>query len=212
MQKLVDMARRTLDIDQKAADAARHDNPQDAERLARRHRIGDLRALHRAGATSAGKAAKRAWPGCSSIARRRRRRSTSQQTRDSFARPADPRRAESREARDQTTRRRCIRPRRTRRARVKHLRWFQQKHGLALPGRVVSDNRQFYHFAIVAALALVEWISLAAFYAEGSDFGLLGGVLIAMTLSIVNVSLAILSGSLLAVRQSPKPAPEGVSR
>jgi hypothetical protein len=49
----------------------------------------------------------------------------------------------------------------------------------------------------VAALALVEWVSLAAFYAEGSDFGLLGGVLIAMTLSVVNISLAILSGSLL---------------
>jgi hypothetical protein len=43
----------------------------------------------------------------------------------------------------------------------------------------------------------VEWVSLAAFYAEGSDFGLLGGVLIAMTLSIVNVSLAILAGNLL---------------
>ena len=28
MQKLVEMARRTLDIDQKAADAARHDNPK----------------------------------------------------------------------------------------------------------------------------------------------------------------------------------------
>ena len=40
-------------------------------------------------------------------------------------------------------------------------------------------------------------MSLATFYAEGSDFGLLGGVLIAMGLSVVNISLAILSGSLL---------------
>jgi hypothetical protein len=28
MQKLVEMARRTLDVDQKATDAARHDNPK----------------------------------------------------------------------------------------------------------------------------------------------------------------------------------------
>ena len=53
------------------------------------------------------------------------------------------------------------------------------------------------HFAVVAALALVEWVSLSTFYAEGSDFGLLGGVLIAMALSVVNISLAVLSGNLL---------------
>lgn len=44
---------------------------------------------------------------------------------------------------------------------------------------------------------MFEWISLSSFYAEGSDFGLLGGILIAMALSIANVSLAILAGYIL---------------
>jgi hypothetical protein len=79
---------------------------------------------------------------------------------------------------------------------LKHLRWFQQKHGLHYRAAAYPES-PFYHFAIVAALGLVEWLSLSAFYAEGSDFGLLGGVLIAMALSIVNISLAILAGSLL---------------
>src|SRR5207244_7767501 len=53
---------------------------------------------------------------------------------------------------------------------LKHLRWFQQKHGLHYRAASYPQS-QFYHFAIVAALALVEWVALAAFYAEGSDFG-----------------------------------------
>src|SRR5690348_2827040 len=93
---------------------------------------------------------------------------------------------------------------------LKHLRWFQQKHGLHYRAASYPQS-QFYHFAIVAALALVEWVSLAAFYAEGSDFGLLGGVLIAMTLSIVNVSLAILSGSLLRYVNHRSPRRKGLA-
>ena len=50
-------------------------------------------------------------------------------------------------------------------------------------------------------------MSLSAFYAEGSDFGLLGGVLIAMGLSVVNISLAILAGSLLRFVNHQRPRP-----
>lgn len=76
---------------------------------------------------------------------------------------------------------------------LRYLRWFQQEHGLyqraaTYPPSYVS------HFAIVAVIAVIEWISLANFYAEGSDFGLLGGIVIAMVLSAANISLAIFIG------------------
>ena len=194
MQKLVEMARRSLDIDQKATDAARHDNPKTLSAsldvteseicahfiaLARERRESCEVSLNRLQLERKATAAK----------------IDVEQTRNAFARlltPVEPNleklksehagalyQAKENEARA-----------------LKHLRWFQQKHGLHY--RAASyPTSPVYHFAIVAGLAVVEWVSLAAFYAEGSDFGLLGGVLIAMTLSIVNVSLAILAGNLL---------------
>ena len=42
---------------------------------------------------------------------------------------------------------------------LKHLRWFQQKHGLHYRAAAYPES-PFYHFAIVAALGLVEWLSL----------------------------------------------------
>src|SRR5262245_18061005 len=194
MKKLIDAARRTLDVDQKAADAGLHDNPKtmstslDATEsevcahfvaLARQRRErceADLARLQLDRKTTAAKI-------------------DVEQTRDSFARlltAIEPSleklksdhsavlyQAKENEARA-----------------LKHFRWFQQKHGLH-HRTVRYPESPFYHFAIVAALALVEWVSLSAFYAEGSDFGLLGGVLIAMGLSVVNISLAVLTGSLL---------------
>ena len=194
MQKLVEMARRTLDVDQKATDAARHDNPKTlsasldvTESEICTHFVGLARARRESCEVSLNKL-------------QLDRKATSakinvEQTRDAFARlltavepsleklksdhAASLYQAKENEARA-----------------LKHLRWFQQKHGLHYRAASYPQS-PLYHFAIVAALALVEWVSLAAFYAEGSDFGLVGGVLIAMTLSIVNISLAILSGSLL---------------
>ena len=194
MQKLVEVARRTLEVDQKAADAGLHDNPKtvstslDATEseicahfigLARQRRESCELNLARLQLDRKATAAK----------------IDVEQTRDSFARllaaiepgleklksdhSAALHQAKENEARA-----------------VKHLRWFQQKHGLHHRDAAYPES-QVYHFAIVAALALVEWVSLATFYAEGSDFGLLGGVLIAMTLSVVNISLAVLSGCLL---------------
>ncbi|GEM_PF-2826566 len=79
---------------------------------------------------------------------------------------------------------------------LRYLRLFQQEHGLFHRAATYPDSL-IMHFAIVAAIAVIEWISLSSFYAQGSDFGLVGGVLIAMALSIANVSLAILAGDLL---------------
>lgn len=78
---------------------------------------------------------------------------------------------------------------------LRNLRWYQREHGLRDDAQYPSS--QIHHFAWVAIIAVLEWIGLSAFYAEGSDYGLLGGVLIAMALSIANISLAILFGSLL---------------
>jgi hypothetical protein len=194
MQQLIETARRTLDVDQKAADAGLHDSPKtvstslDATEseicayfigLARQRRESCELNLARLQLDRKATAAK----------------IDIEQTKDSFARlqtaiepgleklksdhAAVLYQAKENEARA-----------------LKYLRWFQQKHGLHHRTAAYPES-QFYHFGIVAALALVEWVSLSSFYAEGSDFGLLGGVLIAMTLSIVNISLAILSGSLL---------------
>jgi hypothetical protein len=194
MQKLVDMAQRALEVDQKAADAARHDNPQTLSSsldVTESEICGHFIALARERRES-----------CAARLARLQldRRATAakidvQQTRDAFARlltPVEPSLEKLRS--EHTTALYQVKESEARA--VKHLRWFQQKHGLH--HRAASyPTSPLYHFAIVAALAVVEWISLAAFYAEGSDFGLLGGVLIAMTLSVINISLAILAGSLL---------------
>jgi len=194
MQRLVESARRTLDVDQKAADAARHDNPKTLSAsldvteseicahfiaLARQRRESCEVGLGKLQLDRKGTAVK----------------IDVEQTRDSFARLLTPIEPSLEKLRSDHSAE--LYQTKENEARVlKHLRWFQQKHGLHYRAASYPQS-QFYHFAIVAALALVEWVSLAAFYAEGSDFGLLGGVLIAMTLSVVNISLAILAGSLL---------------
>jgi len=194
MQQLVETARRTLDVHEKAADAALHDNPKTSstsldanESEVCAYFVGLARQRKESCEVSLGRVQldRRATAARIDI----------EQSRDSFARlltAIEPGLEKLRsdhaaglaQAKENETRA------------LKHLRWFQQKHGLHHRAAAYPES-QVYHFAIVAALALVEWVSLSTFYAEGSDFGLLGGVLIAMTLSIVNLSLAILSGSLL---------------
>jgi hypothetical protein len=78
---------------------------------------------------------------------------------------------------------------------LRHMRWFQQEHGLAhRAARYPASNLR--HFALVVLIAVGEWVLLSTFYAEGSDFGLIGGVMIAMILSLANVTLAIFIGLL----------------
>jgi hypothetical protein len=194
MQKLIEAARRTLDVDQKAADAGLHDNPKtvstsldatESEICA--HFIGLARQRKES---------------CElNLARQQLDRKATaakidvEQTRDSFRRlltAIEPTLEKLKSEHSAV----LYQAKENEARALKHLRWFQQKHGLHHRAAAYPES-QFYHFAIVAALALVEWISLATFYAEGSDFGLLGGVLIAMALSVVNISLAVLSGSLL---------------
>ena len=194
MQQLVETARRKLRVDRKASDAGRKDNPKtpntslDANEseicayftgLARQRRevcevtLGRLQLDRKATAA----------------------RIDLQQTKDSFARlltAIEP--ALEKLKSDHATG--LAQAKESEGRAQKHLRWFQQKHGLHYRAATYPQS-QFFHFAVVAALALVEWIALASFYAEGSDFGLLGGVLIAMALSVINISVAILAGNLL---------------
>jgi hypothetical protein len=194
MQQLIERARRTLDVDQKAADAGLHDNPKtvstslDANEseicahfvaLARRRRdaceVGLARLSLDRKATTA--------------------KIDIEQTKDSFARLLNA--IEPGLEKLKSDHAAVLYQAKENEARaLKHLRWFQQKHALNYRAAAYPES-PFYHFAVVAAMALVEWVSLSTFYAEGSDFGLLGGVLIAMGLSVVNISLAILAGSLL---------------
>lgn len=204
MQQLIETARRRLDVDQKAADAGLHDSPKTL-------------------ATTLDATESEICAHFSGLARQRReacelslarlqldRKATAakidvEQTKNSFARllTAIEPTLEKLRSEHATT---LYQAKENEARALKHLRWFQQKHGLNYRAAAYPES-MFYHFAIVAGLALVEWLSLATFYAEGSDFGLLGGVLIAMALSVVNISLAILAGSLLRYvnHHSPRP-------
>lgn len=194
MQQLVETARRKLRVDEKAADAGVVDNPKtssttlDANEsevcayftgLARQRREACEVSLGRLQLDRKATAAK----------------IDLQQTKDSFARLLTAIEPTLEKLKSDHSAMLYQAKENEGRA-LKHLRWFQQKHALHHRAAAYPES-PVYHFAIVAALALVEWISLATFYAEGSDFGLLGGVLIAMALSVVNISLAILAGSLL---------------
>lgn len=194
MQQLIETARRKLRVDQKAADAGVGDNPKTASTsldaneseicayftgMARQRREACEVSLGRLHLDRKATAA----------------RIDLQQTKDSFARlltAIEPTLEKLKSDHAAV----LYQAKENEGRALKHLRWFQQKHGLHYRAAAYPES-PVYHFAIVAALALVEWVALAAFYAEGSDFGLLGGVLIAMGLSIVNISLAILSGGLL---------------
>jgi hypothetical protein len=73
---------------------------------------------------------------------------------------------------------------------IRRLRRFQFDHGLSSRKAEYPESK-WYHFSIIAAIAVFEWLALSAFYAEGSDFGLVGGVLFALAFSIINLGLAI---------------------
>lgn len=207
-QKLIEAARRTLDVEQKAADAGLHDNPKSfstsldaTESEICAHFIGLARQRKES---------------CElNLARLQQdRRATAakidvEQTRDSFARllTAIEPTLEKLKSDHATV---LYQAKEDEARALKHLRWFQQKHDLHHRAASYPES-PVYHFAIVAALGLVEWVSLATFYAEGSDFGLLGGVLIAMALSVVNISLAVLGGSLLRYVNHHSPRRKGLA-
>jgi hypothetical protein len=194
LQQLIETARRKLRVDQKAADAGLDDNPKTASTA--------LDANESEICTYFTGFARQRREACEVNLGRLQldRKATAakidlQQTKDSFARlltAIEPGLEKLKSDHAAV----LYQAKESEGRALKHLRWFQQKHGLHYRAAAYPES-QVYHFAIVAALALVEWISLATFYAEGSDFGLLGGVLIAMALSVVNISVAILAGNLL---------------
>ncbi len=194
MQKLIEAARRSLDVDQKAADAGLRDNPKTLSASldnTEAEICGHFIALARQRRESC----EVSLAGLQLDRKATAAKIDVEQTRDSFARLLTA--VEPNLEKLKSDHSAALYQTKENEARaLNHLRWFQRKHGLHYRAAAYPKS-QVYHFAIVAALALVEWVSLAAFYAEGSDFGLLGGVLIAMALSVVNISLAILSGSLL---------------
>jgi hypothetical protein len=92
---------------------------------------------------------------------------------------------------------------------LRYLRHFKSVNNLRQRDADYPES-MIYHFAIVATIALAEWIALSSFYANGSDFGLLGGVLIAGTFSIVNLLLMVIAGFCFRYLNAPAEPLRGV--
>jgi len=82
--------------------------------------------------------------------------------------------------------------RRTERGLLRELRRFQREHDLIRDPQYPESS--IFHYAIVALLVLLESLANAYFFAQGSDFGLLGGVFQAFLVSITNVGIGLLVG------------------
>ncbi len=79
---------------------------------------------------------------------------------------------------------------------LRYLRHFQQENGLQNRSADKMPDT-FWHFGLVGLFAVIEWVSLSIFYAQGSDYGLIGGILMAMALSVITITLAIFVGAVL---------------
>ena len=66
---------------------------------------------------------------------------------------------------------------------------FEDKHHLEEPAEYPESK--IFHWSIVAAMVLVESIANSYFFAKGSDFGLIGGALQALMISVVNIFMAL---------------------
>ena len=72
---------------------------------------------------------------------------------------------------------------------------FEDKHHLEEPAEYPESK--IFHWSIVAAMVLVESIANSYFFAKGSDFGLIGGALQALMISVVNIFMALFAGNYL---------------
>ena len=79
--------------------------------------------------------------------------------------------------------------RRNERIRLAELSAFEDEHKL-VDGAEYPES-QIYHWAIVGAMVLTESIANSYFFAKGSDLGLVGGILQAMPISIVNIGAGL---------------------
>jgi hypothetical protein len=78
---------------------------------------------------------------------------------------------------------------------MRHKKFFEARNELlGRPARY--PDSKIKHLSLIGVIMFIEWIGLSFFYAEGSDFGIAGGIIIAAFFSLVNVSFAILIGYL----------------
>lgn len=76
---------------------------------------------------------------------------------------------------------------------IRHLRHFKATNELLHRPATYPDS-VIHHFAQILVIAVIEWFALSSFYAEGSDYGLIGGVATAFLFSVVNLSLMVAAG------------------
>ncbi len=72
---------------------------------------------------------------------------------------------------------------------------FRMDHGLTLRSPVVQDHTEITSgFLWVAVIVLFETVTNGFFFSQGSPAGIVGGFLEALSLSVLNVSLAVILG------------------
>jgi hypothetical protein len=69
---------------------------------------------------------------------------------------------------------------------------FRERHGLNRLPRNISQSQRTLAFMILAVFVILESILNGMFFAEGSEAGIIGGVVQALVLSILNVGVAAL--------------------
>src|SRR5690606_27046502 len=68
---------------------------------------------------------------------------------------------------------------------------FRQREGLQRPA---AQPDRLWRWAVLLAMVVVETVFNGNMFAQGNDYGLLGGFLLAGTLSCMNVGWGVLSG------------------
>lgn len=89
---------------------------------------------------------------------------------------------------DATSRDPLIASRKQERQAAQDMRAF--RHGCGLTREAVYPASRLWHLAVLAVMVLVESMANAHFFAQGSPYGLLGGLLEAMIVAGVNVAMA----------------------
>jgi len=69
---------------------------------------------------------------------------------------------------------------------------FRRKHRLERMPKIVSARERVFRGVVIAIFIMLESILNGLFFAEGSEAGLVGGVVQAFTLSLLNVGAAVL--------------------
>lgn len=69
---------------------------------------------------------------------------------------------------------------------------FRRKHRLERMPRVVSPRERLFRGIVIAIFVILESMLNGLFFAEGSEAGLVGGVVQAFTLSLLNIGAAVL--------------------